>query len=72
MQKGMIMNQETFPFMIVGNKLDIAEENRQVSDSSAQRFCHDNGGMLCVETSARNNMNVESAFIKLAELALKR
>ena len=32
MQKGMIVNPETFPFMIVGNKLDISEESRQVSE----------------------------------------
>ena len=30
-QKGMIVDPDSFPFMIVGNKLDIAEENRSVS-----------------------------------------
>lgn len=28
MQKGMIVNGDSFPFMIVGNKLDLEDENR--------------------------------------------
>lgn len=72
MQKGMIVNQDTFPFMVVGNKLDIAEENRQVNEQYAKKTCQENGGMMHIETSARNNANVEKAFVMLAELALKR
>lgn len=72
MQKGMIVNPESFPFMIVGNKLDIADESRQVSEQAAKRFCQENGNMMHVETSARSNLNVEQAFVQLAELALKR
>eukprot|EP00347_Sterkiella_histriomuscorum_P008594 403344496 len=72
MQKGMIVNPETFPFMIVGNKLDIAEDSRQVSEQAAKRYCQENGNMPHVETSARNNVNVEQAFVQLAEIALKR
>ena len=72
MQKGMIVNADSFPFMVVGNKLDIANENRQVSEQTAKRQCQDNGEMLHIETSARSNTNVEKAFVMLAELALKR
>jgi predicted kinase len=48
------------------------EENRQVSQMQLQRFCQEQGNMPFVETSAKNNMNVEQAFIKLAEKALAR
>lgn len=63
---------ETFPFIVVGNKLDMQDENRQVSTISLQRFCQENGNMPFIETSAKNNTNVELAFSKLAEQAIKR
>jgi Ras-related protein Rab-7A len=31
LQKGMVMMPESFPFIVVGNKVDMAEDNRQVS-----------------------------------------
>jgi len=31
----MVMMQETFPFMVIGNKLDLEDENRAVSKTSA-------------------------------------
>ncbi len=62
----------TFPFLVIGNKVDLADEQRQVSHSNAARFCQEEGDMMLVETSARNNVNVETAFKNLATLALKR
>ncbi len=47
------MDLENFPFMVVGNKLDLADENRQVSTKNAENFCSENGNMLFAETSAR-------------------
>ena len=58
----MTMLPETFPFIVVGNKVDIEAENRQVSTISLQRFCQENGNMLFIETSAKDNTNVEKAF----------
>ena len=53
------MMPDTFPFMVVANKLDLAEENRQVSYNTGARFCAENGSMTFIETSAKENKNVE-------------
>jgi len=63
---------DSFPFIVVGNKSDRADENRQVTSVQLQRFCDDNGNMLHIETSAKTNKNVEEAFLLLTEKALKR
>lgn len=62
---------ETFPFMVVGNKLDMAEDSRAVDKETAEDFCQ-REGMSFIETSARDNVNVEEAFRVLATEALKR
>ena len=62
LQKGLMTMPDTFPFIVVGNKVDIEAENRQVSTISLQRFCQENGNMLFIETSAKDNTNVEKAF----------
>ena len=53
---------ETFPFMVVGNKLDLDEEGRVVEKSVAEAYCKKDGNMCFIETSARDNQNVEEAF----------
>ena len=58
--------------MVIGNKLDLEEEGRAVSFNELEAFCEDNGGMGYMETSAKENMNVEQAFLQLAAKALKR
>ena len=62
LQKGMMTMPDSFPFIVVGNKLDIEAEQRQVSTISLQRFCQENGNLLYIETSAKDNTNVEKAF----------
>jgi len=66
----MVSMPESFPFMCVGNKVDM-EEERQVEKQTAQDFCK-REGMSFIETSARDNVNVEEAFRVLATEALKR
>ena len=58
--------------MVIGNKLDMEEECRAVSFNELESFCEDHGGMAFMETSAKENMNVEQAFLQLASKALKR
>jgi len=68
----MVSSPDTFPFMVIGNKLDMEDEARAVSINELEAFCEDNGGMTYMETSAKENTNVESAFMLLAAKALKR
>lgn len=58
--------------MVIGNKLDLEEDERAVPKEIAQEFCEKNGNHEFLETSAKNNENVEEAFIRLATMALKR
>lgn len=55
-----IKDPDSFPFVVLGNKLDIPE--RQVSGEDARKWCRENGGHPYFETSARDATNVASAF----------
>jgi Ras-related protein Rab-7A len=75
-KKGFIENASpgdvsTYPFVVIGNKLD-KEVNRQVSTAEARQWCKDNGDIPYYETSALENISVDSAFIEMAKSALKR
>ena len=52
-----------FPFMVVGNKSDLAEQ--VVTEEEAATWCQANGGMVHFQTSAVNGSNVVQAFDKL-------
>jgi len=60
---------ENFPFVVLGNKSDL--ENRQVAFKRAQTWCTSKGNIPCFETSAKDNTNVEQAFMEIAKNALK-
>lgn len=67
----MVSMPESFPFMVIGNKLDLAEDSRAVERSQAEEYSR-REGMQFLETSARDNVNVEEAFKILAKQALQR
>ncbi len=64
-----VRDAEKFPFVLLGNKVDVGE--RVVSAEQAQDWCRRNGNVPFFETSAKDNINVEKAFITAAE-QLKR
>lgn len=69
----MVVNQETFPFVVIGNKSDLGDEQRAVSKEQAEQFVKNLGPEIeYIETSAKENVNVGIAFEKLAEKALNR
>ena len=68
----MVTNPDSFPFLVVGNKLDLEQSQRSVAYKQLEKFSKENGEMLFVEASAKSNLNVEQAFQQVAELALAR
>jgi Ras-related protein Rab-7A len=63
-------NPNNFPFIVLGNKADLANR-RQVSTSKAKAWCQSKGDLPYFETSAKEAMNVEQAFLTIAKNALQ-
>jgi len=63
-------NPESFPFILIGNKID--QENRVVTTKRAQAWCQANGNMPYFETSAKEAINVAQAFQAVAKNALQQ
>jgi len=59
------------PSDVIGNKLD-KEGLRQVSSEDARKWCKENGDIPYFETSALENIAVDTAFVEMAKSALKR
>lgn len=68
----MVSAPESFPFMVIGNKADMAEDARAVQAEDVLAYCEKAGKMDFLETSASKNQNVEEAFVQLAQKAIKR
>lgn len=54
----------SFPFIVVGNKIDVPIEQRKVSKTDADNWCRNNGGYPYIETSAKDATNVQECFIR--------
>lgn len=61
-------NPDNFPFVVLGNKVDLTE-SREVKAEQVKEWC-DQRNLFFHETSARDNLNVEKAFIEIAREAL--
>ena len=57
--------------LLIGNKKDLAAENRQVALDEAQKLASHHNMLDVLETSAKDATNVHEAFTKLA-ITLKR
>ncbi|GAX82915.1 hypothetical protein CEUSTIGMA_g10341.t1 [Chlamydomonas eustigma] len=63
---------ENFPFMLLGNKIDVDGGNsRTVSKKKAEAWAQSKGGLPYFETSAKEDVNVEIAFMQIARNALR-
>ncbi|KAL1926498.1 hypothetical protein VTP01DRAFT_5827 [Rhizomucor pusillus] len=63
---------ESFPFVLLGNKIDVEESRRMVSQKRAMAWCQSKGNVPYFETSAKEAINVEQAFQTIAKNALSR
>ncbi|KNA21752.1 hypothetical protein SOVF_040490 [Spinacia oleracea] len=63
---------ENFPFVVLGNKIDVDGGNsRVVSSKKAKAWCASKGNIPYFETSAKDGTNVEAAFQCIAKNAIK-
>lgn len=79
---------ENFPFVVLGNKIDVEESKRQVRQSlveyerihtmlqvtqkRAMTWCQSKGNIPYFETSAKEAINVEQAFQTVSKNALQQ
>ncbi|GKV32473.1 hypothetical protein SLEP1_g41076 [Rubroshorea leprosula] len=60
-----------FPFILLGNKIDIDGGNsRVVSEKKAKDWCASKGNIPYFETSAKEDYNVDDAFLCIAKTTL--
>jgi len=63
---------EHFPFVVLGNKVDVEDTKRMVFQKRALTWCQSKGNIPYFETSAKENINVEQAFQTVAKNALSQ
>ncbi|XAR62308.1 hypothetical protein NMG60_11017025 [Bertholletia excelsa] len=62
---------DAFPFVLLGNKVDVdGGSSRLVSKKRAIDWCASKGNIPYFETSAKENYNVDAAFLCIAKTAL--
>lgn len=61
---------ESFPFVVLGNKIDMGDDKRMISSKRAMTYCQSRGNIPYFETSAKESVNVEQAFEVIARNAL--
>lgn len=64
---------DNFPFVVIGNKVD-RESDRRVPKSKATQWCKSKGPkpIPYYETSAKEAIKVEVAFLEAAQMALQQ
>ncbi|KAI8929186.1 ras family-domain-containing protein [Entophlyctis helioformis] len=63
---------DNFPFVVIGNKVDVEESKRQVTQKRAMTWCQQKGNIPYFETSAKEGINVDKAFHIIAKNSLKQ
>ena len=61
-------NPESLPVVLIGNKNDMKDEIK-VEKESIENYCKEHNNMPYFSASAQEGVNVEDAFIKVADLA---
>ncbi|XP_071912635.1 ras-related protein Rab7-like isoform X1 [Coffea arabica] len=65
------VNPESFPFVLIGNKVDVNYGRSQaVPEMTVKDWCASRGNIPYYETSAKEDYNVDHAFTSIARIAL--
>lgn len=67
-----IKDPESFPFVVIGNKIDVDENKRLISNKKLTNLCTSLGDLPYFETSAKELVNVEQLFDVVARNALQQ
>lgn len=70
-KQGGVKDPQTFPFVLIGNKCD-REAERTVDAGTAEEYCRDHGGMRHFYTSAKDDVNVNEAFLEVVRQAAEQ
>ena len=62
---------KSFPFVLIGNKVD-RESDRKIQAAKATAWCKENNDILYFETSAKEGVSVNEAFVEMVKMGIKR
>ena len=62
---------DKYPFVLIGNKSDL-NDSIKVNDQEIQKYCSEHNNMPYFSCSAKDYLNIEEAFSKVADLAYER
>ncbi|XP_054271999.1 ras-related protein Rab-9B [Macrosteles quadrilineatus] len=62
-----VQDAQQYPFLVVGNKVDLGEESRKVNEGEVEAWCEAKGKLPHIETSAKDAINVDKAFALAVE-----
>ncbi|GAA6061082.1 hypothetical protein JCM10212_006283 [Sporobolomyces blumeae] len=63
---------DNFPFIVIGNKVDVEDSKRMVSQKRAMTWCQSKGNIPYFEASAKEAINVEQGFQAACRNALQQ
>ncbi|XP_046669986.1 ras-related protein Rab-9A-like isoform X2 [Homalodisca vitripennis] len=62
-----IKDAKRYPFLVVGSKVDLGSDKREVEEAEIRSWCEENGEVPMIETSAKDAINVDIAFAMAVE-----
>ena len=66
-----LKNTESYPFILFGNKSDLSQDIA-VTDDIINNYCAEHNNMPYFATSAKNDINLEEGFQKVADMAYEQ
>jgi len=54
---------DNFSFVVLGNKVDVDANEKEVNRADVENWCRDNGGYPHIEASAKDATNVKQCFV---------